>query len=292
MSKLYVDLLEEDKPIAQQKFVCVSFISPENIIQNKDQFFFSQFVKNWDLVKSMQKYAQFTAFLAYKYNLNTDQVTTDLNEFCKEEADSLSKESVFDDYKTFLDKHVEELELEYNKKNDFQTSTRGIKIRGVFPSQEEAELRAKLLREQDPHFDVYVGPVGLWMPWEPDAYRTGQVNFLESQLNELMSKKQQNEATAKEYFDKRVKEAKRKAIEDNIKNAEKSGNALTQTIDDQGNLVGVNNSNTQEFALKEKENISTADICMELFEGENIIVGKSDNGQSQLVSGPFANKKD
>jgi hypothetical protein len=31
---------------------------------------------------------------------------------------------------------------------------------------------------------------------------------------------------------------------------------------------------------------------MELFEGENIIVGKSDNGQSQLVSGPFANKKE
>jgi len=28
----YVDLLEEDKPIAGQKFVCVSFVSPENII--------------------------------------------------------------------------------------------------------------------------------------------------------------------------------------------------------------------------------------------------------------------
>ena len=27
----YVDLLEEDKPISGQKFVCVSFVSPENI---------------------------------------------------------------------------------------------------------------------------------------------------------------------------------------------------------------------------------------------------------------------
>ena len=25
----FVDLLEEDKPIANQKFVCVSFVSPE-----------------------------------------------------------------------------------------------------------------------------------------------------------------------------------------------------------------------------------------------------------------------
>jgi hypothetical protein len=28
-----------------------------------------------------------------------------------------------------------------------------------------------------------------------------------------------------------------------------------------------------------------------LFEGDSIIMGKSDNGQSKLVSGPFATKK-
>ena len=250
-----VDLLDEDKPISNQKFVCVSFVSPENIIKRKEQFFFEQFVKNWDLVKSMQKYAQFTAFLAYKYNLNTEQITTDLNDFCKEEADVLSKESISDDYKTFLDKHLDELELEYNKQNEFQTSTRGIKIRGVFPSQEEAELRAKMLREYDPNFDVYVGPVGMWMPWEPDAYRTGQVNFLEDQLNELMMNKQKNETSAKEYFDKRVRDMKRKAIEDNIKKATESGNKLSQTIDTQDNLVNVKN----------------VDIRKTLFETDNVV---------------------
>lgn len=264
----YVDLLEEDKPIAQQKFVCVSFVSPENIIQQKEHFFFDRFVKTWDLVKSMQKYAQFTAFLAYKYNLDPEQVTTDLNEFCKEESVTLAKESVADDYKTYLEKYVEDLELEYNKKNDFQTNTRGIKIRGVFPSQEEAEIRAKLLRENDPHFDVYVGPVGVWMPWEPDAYRTGQVHFLESQLNELMSKKQQNEASAKEYFDKRVKEAKRKAIEENVRKARESGNKLSQSIDANDNLVNVKN---------------VEDIQKTLFETENVVTDKnSDHGLSEL----------
>ena len=58
--------------------------------------------------------------------------------------------------------------------------------------------------------------------------------------------------------------------------------------DEEGNLIGVNNVNSQEFALKEKENISSADICNELFEGENIIIGKTDNGQSELLSGPFS----
>ena len=42
---------------------------------------------------------------------------------------------------------------------------------------------------------------------------------------------------------------------------------------------------------KEKDTISAADIRMELFEGENIVVGKTDNGQSELISGPFATKK-
>lgn len=35
----YVDLLEEDKPIAGQKFVCVSFVSPDKILKQKEIFF-------------------------------------------------------------------------------------------------------------------------------------------------------------------------------------------------------------------------------------------------------------
>jgi hypothetical protein len=31
---------------------------------------------------------------------------------------------------------------------------------------------------------------------------------------------------------------------------------------------------------------------MELFEGENIVTGKTDYGQSELISGPFASKKE
>ena len=32
----YIDLLDEDKPIAGQKFVCVSFVSPEEILKQKN----------------------------------------------------------------------------------------------------------------------------------------------------------------------------------------------------------------------------------------------------------------
>jgi Family of unknown function (DUF5832) len=286
----YVDLLEEDKAIAGQKFVCVSFCSPETILKQKEIFFFEEFLKKWDLNKSMEKFVQFLNFVSFKYNISFDDLSNDFKDFVKEEKDTLVKTTFEDDYKTFLDNNEDELQKQFDIAHNFQTNTRGIKIRGSYPTQEEAELRAKMLREMDNNHDIFVGPVGMWMPWNPEAYKTGRVEYMEEELNQLMSEKQKNESNAKTAFEQRVKESKQKAIEENVKNAEKSGNTLTQTIDEQGNLVGVNNANTQEFALREQENISTADICKELFEGENIVVGKTDNGQSQLVSGPFANK--
>ncbi len=285
----YVDLLEEDKPIAGQKFSCVSFISPENIIKQKEIYFFEEFLKKWELNKSMEKFVQFLNFISYKYNLTFDDLTTDLKEFVKEEKEQLSKSSMEDEYKTFIDNNEVDLEKKFLSLHNFQTCTRGIKIRGSYPSLEEAEMRAKMLREVDPTHDVFVGPVGMWMPWDPEAYKTGRVEYLEEELNQLMKEKNKNEKEAKESFDQRIKETKEKAIEENIKKAEKSGNVLTQTLDEEGNLVGVNNTNIEK-SLNEKENISTADIVQELFEGENIVTDKSDNGKSQLVSGPFASK--
>ena len=292
MNPKYVDLLEEDKPIAGQKFVCVSFCSPEKILKEKEIFFFEEFLKKWEFNKSMEKYVQFLNFVSFKYNISFEDVSNDFKDFVKEEKDNLAKSSMQDEYKTFIDNNEEELQKQFDIAHNFQTSTRGLKIRGSYPTQEEAELRCKMLREIDPNHDVYVGPVGMWMPWDPEAYKTGRVEYMEEELNQLMSEKQKNESNAKTAFEQRVKETKQKAIEENIKIAEKSGNTLTQSIDEQGNLIGVNNINTQESALKEQENISTADICMELFEGENIVTGKTDNGQSLLQSGPFANKKE
>ena len=100
-------------------------------------------------------------------------------------------------------------------------------MRGTFPTQEEAEIRCKMLRELDPNHDVFVGPVGLWMPWDPEAYKTGKVEYLEDELNQLMHEKKKNEAKAKDEFDKRVKESKVEAIEKNKELAAETGNKLT-----------------------------------------------------------------
>jgi hypothetical protein len=285
----YVDVLDEDKPIAGQKFVCMSFISPEKILKEKNMYFFEKFLKDWDIFKSMEKFVQFLNFISFKYNINFDMMMEDYKDFVKSENDNLITTTIEDDYANFLDKKEKDLQEKFDVEHKFQTNVRGVKVRGSFPTEEEAEMRAKLLRESDPSHDIFVGPIGMWMPLDPDAYKTGRVEYMNDELNELMHKKQSNEAQKDVEFEQRVKESKQKAIEDNIDKAEKSGVKLTQTIDEQGNLVGVNNMNTQENTFNNQTEVSSADIRKELFEGNDIVTDiKNDHGQNQLLSGPFA----
>jgi len=281
----YVDLLDEDNAVAGQKFVCVSFVSPEKILKLKNNFLFEEFLKHWDYSQNMQKFTQFLNFITQKYNINFDDVMKDFQEFSKSEQKDLVKTTIDDDYKNFLDAKEDDLNAQFNEMHNFQTSTRGIKIRGSYPSQAEAELRCKMLREVDPTHDVYVGPVGMWMPWEPEAYKTGRVEYLEEELNQLMHEKNKNEKQARQAFDKRVSEAKKSAIAENVKLAKESGNKLTQNVDAQGNLVGLGVS-TVEQSLTDNTKVSNADIRKELFEGDNIRTRATDKEKSDKANEP------
>jgi len=275
----YIDLLDEDKPLAGQKFACISFVSPEDIIKQKKLFYFQEFLKHWDFTKSVRKFSQFLNFLAYKYEINFDKLMGDFEEFTKSESDTLTYSTISDDYKNFIDAKEEDIEKQFNENVHFQTNTRGIKIRGCFPTQQEAELRCRMLREVDPNHDIGVCPVGMWVPMNPAAYKTGRVEYLEEELNQLMKEKNKNEEKAKQEFEKRVKESKQNAIEENKKIAKASGNKLTQNIDKDGNLIGVGTTSI-ENALNDTS--SSADIRRELFEGANVRTKSFDKEQTRL----------
>jgi hypothetical protein len=276
-----IDLLDEDRPISGQKYVCLSFISPENHIKKKELFFFEKYLKNFEFRKTFDKYTQFLNFLAYKYNLDFNSLTKDMEEFVEEERENLFLTSLEDDYKSFVDAKEEELQKEYSTQHNFQTNTRGIKVRGVFGSQEEAEVKCKMLRETDPNHDVYIGQVGMWMPFHPEAYKTGKVEYLEKDLNDLMAQKKKNDEISKEQFKQRVKESKQKAIRENIAKAEKEGNKLMQTIDENGNLVNADRMDVPGknllFGDSSNDDATTAELRKELFEAEDVLVGKQDN---------------
>ena len=236
----------------------------------------------------MEKFNQFLNFLSFKYNLKQDIINEDFQDYLKEEKNNLFFTKLEDDYKTFLESKEEELEKEFNEINNFQTNVRGIKVRGCFGTQEEAELRCKLIREFDPNHDVYVGPVGIWVPFHPEAYKTGRVEYLEEELNRLMSEKVKNEKSAKDAFDKRVKEAKQTAIKENMEKAEKYGNKLTQGIDEDGELISsgdMANITEENIISNSNGEVSSADIRRELFEGDNIItnIKNNDHGLSEIL---------
>ena len=235
----YIDLMDEDEAIAGQKFVCLSFISPDKILKKRETYLFDRFVQEFDFTKSMDKFAGFLNYMAYIYHLNVEDVFEKFNSYVKEESSTLKEGGIEDDWKNFLDKNEDKYSEEFNREHSFQTSVRGLKVRGSFNTQEEAENRCKTLQKTDPNHNIFVGPVGIWVPWDPDAYKTGRVEHMEEQLNQLHKEKLESEIKAKQQFEERIKETKRKAIEENIKKAEDSGNKLTQTIDEKGNLTGV-----------------------------------------------------
>jgi hypothetical protein len=267
----YVDLCDEDTTIAGQKFACLSFISPDKILKKREVYLFDQFIKNWEFSKSMERYFDFVHFIAYKHNMNVETLIADFNDFVKEESDKLKKSGIEDDYKNFMDKQEDKLNATFNREHAFQTSVRGLKVRGVFASQEEAEEKSKKLREQDPNHDIFVGPVGVWVPWDPDAYKTGRVEHLEEELNALHKEKIKNEEMAKKEFEERVRESKKQAIMENIEKAKASGNVLTQTIDEEGNLTGV--KETVNFEEREVADTETTQLRNELLREQSEMLG-------------------
>jgi hypothetical protein len=99
-----------------------------------------------------------------------------------------------------------------------------------------------------------------------------------------MHEKKKNEDSAKLEFDKRVKESKLKAIQENVEKAKQSNNRLTQTINEKGDLVSIKNMNSQEKNLG--VNATMDEIRKEMFEGENVITLKDkkiDNVEKDTV---------
>jgi DNA-binding XRE family transcriptional regulator len=268
--------LEEDAVIETQKFVCLSFVSPDKILKQKDIFFFEHFVKHWEINKSLHKFKEFLQFQCVKYNIDFNKSMKDLEEFIEAEKQTIAQSDIEEDFGIFMEKYEEELQLKFDELNKFQTSVRGLKIRGSFATKEEADAFSIELRNTDPNHSIYVGDVGKWLPWDPSPTKTGEVNYMDGELNKLMHEKTKNEAKAKSMFNDRVKEAKQKAIATNEQNAKKTGVKLTQDIDSEGNLIGRQNASTVESFFSSEEEVSIDRIKSVLFEGDNIVIPHSE----------------
>ena len=175
------DFLEVDQNIPGQNYVCLSFVSPEKILKEKEVFFN-------------------TSFLADLFS-SDDFITKEVrNKLLNKEID-INYESISKLYEDWKYTRKEDLERSFFESNDFKTSMRGLKVRGVYDSHKEASVRAQLLRRRDPSFNVFIGQVGYWLPWDPDCESVPEQEYQEGVLNDLVKKYKENLDSRDAFYD-------------------------------------------------------------------------------------------
>ena len=218
-----VDYLDEDSEIPTQRYAIISFISPERVIKQKNEFYNERFIEWLDYDWKIKGLENFMAFLSKKYSVKVDDLFKDMQEFTKVHNEEIRKTDVHEKWEVFMLKHEKELENEYTEKVDFRTNVRGVKVRRVFGSLDEAQHFSKVLQRKYPRDNLYIGKVGCWLPWDPSENVVQEVEYAEKELNEMMRKYKENEVNKDIFFDER----KNEKIEDQKKeNARRRAAAL------------------------------------------------------------------
>jgi hypothetical protein len=189
-----VDYLDEDKPIRNQNYCLLSFLSPEDVLKNKEVYYFSKFTDSFS--------KDLDSLLTNLQNKYPDD-----NEMFKSIRDNHSyifnSSELNEHYKFFKSIKSSEVEADFHRENNFTTSIRGIKIRGVFDTIEEAKNRCEFLKKIDNKFDIFIGQVGCWCPFSPNPNDLENQEYSETQLNTLMKEYKKNMESKDEIFDKR-----------------------------------------------------------------------------------------
>lgn len=202
------DYLEQDAEIRHQKYACISFLSPEEAIANKDVYVIHKFLNNLsndtnELFKNLSE----------KFSETTEVV--DMIKNLRDRYDYLfSHDSLQQEYQLFRDLNEGSIDKEYSEKNDFKTCVRGIKIRGTYENLLDAQNRAKQIRGFDDKFDIYICEVGCWCPWSPVSKDIENQEYAESHLNTLMKKYKDNMDKRDLFYQERFTDMYSRATKD------------------------------------------------------------------------------
>ena len=215
------DFLESDPQIRGQNYCCLSFVSPEEVLNNKNVFFVHKFLKT----------------IAKSYDLD--------------------EESIENKYKDFMYINQEKLESEFYEKNEFKTTVRGIKVRGSYDTLQEAQAKAKKLQQNDKNFNVYIGQVGFWLPWDPNPHNIDSQEYAESELNNLVKKYRENQEKKDQHFQENIEYAREQAEkqkkETTENNSEKDGDEGEKVVNDDASKETSVNTESIEESLAEED---------------------------------------
>ena len=207
------DHLNNDKPIPGQNFVCLSFLSPDKVIANKDQWAFYHYHQY--VIKEYSKI--FNELTAKIMESGDEEVSVaqiiDLKKrmkriFDMNEVEYTKWKELVEDWKF---RELDGVNKAFDEQNNFQTSTRGVMVRGVYDSYQEADVRSKVLQRIDSKFDVFVGQVGYWLAWHPDSNKIEKNEYLNEDLNTLMKEYKNNEAKRDMFYQEQTRQRTQEA---------------------------------------------------------------------------------
>jgi hypothetical protein len=143
------------------------------------------------------------------------------------------------------------------------TNLRSIKIRGVFDTEQEAKEHSSKLQKQDKYFDVFVGEVGKWLPWDPNPHDVKENIYKDKKMQKLVDAQRQNQSDKlnelvgrkKELMDKRDKAHKRRVAENIVSGTNEEGGAVKSSSNINNSSNNVNSKRTN----KHKSNTTRLD---------------------------------
>lgn len=230
------DYLDVDKPLPGQSYYCISFVSPEKVLEQKELFMYYHYEQAF--------YQKFTKIAESALSTMIEgcedgkvdisdivKLKTSLLAACTDEKVAWSEfKNKFEDFRYRDEEKICEV---FDKANNFRTSVRGVKVRGVFDTKREADVRAAVLQRQDPLFDVFVGQIGYWCPWDPNPTKITDIEYLNTDLNKLVKEYKGNEAKKDQFYQEQKIQRSKDALsaEDRVKHQQ--GLAETKAIGDE-----------------------------------------------------------
>ena len=197
------DYLDIDKPLSGQNYYCVSFVSPEKVLEQKEKFMFYHYERAVN-----KKLSNMLDESLCKIIDNSNDGNVDVADVIslKKSIINASKEYdvTFDKFKDMFEdfkfQNEEKIGEDFDKTNSFKTSVRGVKVRGVFDTKREADVRAAVLQRQDSLFDVFVGQIGYWCPWDPNPQKIADIEYMNNDLNKLVKEYKANEVKKDMFY--------------------------------------------------------------------------------------------
>jgi hypothetical protein len=272
------DYLDVDKPLPGQNYYCVSFVSPDKILAQKEQFMFYHYERSVQQRLTILLDEALTNLINKSEDGNVDvaeiiRIKKAVAASCKEEEVTFDKfKEKIEDFK-FRDE--EKIGEEFDKANSFRTSVRGVKVRGTFDTKREADIRAAVLQRQDQLFDVFVGQVGYWCPWDPNPQKIDDIEYMNTDLNKLVKEYKNNEAKKDVFYQEQKSQRQKDSIstEERIKHQEglksmndfrdsiqqsKTADALNTPLPSSTGLISLNSTGTN---LESLLNITGDNVC-------------------------------